>query len=270
MGSAYYGPNSDCYHCTGCGTYRPCDDCTANCCQKNMNEHRRLRRLEDTFKDKAYSAKKYVYDVCQSAVNYLKDNHNINILIKSNDNKNFLEKSKDIIDAMKGKKEEINKEASKIKEDRFKKVKIQKIKNDHKKKMSSINEQFCEKMNKINSENISDIKTIENEIEKKQKEKRELQTKRNEIENKYINVLENFKSEKENRLILEFERKRNEIDLKYAFIDNIIEPEFEYSEGEKTEKNNLLQNIKLIQMFSNKLPNYHIIMKTFGISNYLS
>ena len=45
MGSAYYGPNSDCYRCTGCGTHRPCDDCTANCCQENMNDHRRLRRL---------------------------------------------------------------------------------------------------------------------------------------------------------------------------------------------------------------------------------
>ncbi len=69
---------------------------------------------------------------------------------------------------------------------------------------------------------------------------------------------------------MDFGRKRNEIDLKYAFIDNIIEPEFEYSEEEKNAKNNLLQNINSIQMFSNLIPNYHIIMKNFGISNYLA
>ena len=52
MGSSYYGPNSDCYHCSGCGTYRACDDCSASCCQNNMSDHRELRRYEDRWENR--------------------------------------------------------------------------------------------------------------------------------------------------------------------------------------------------------------------------
>jgi hypothetical protein len=268
MGSSYYGPNSDCYHCNGCGTHRPCDDCTANCCQENMNEHRRLRRLESTFIDKVYSAKQYVYNECKTTVNYLNNNYDIYIFIKNDSNKNYLEKSKDIIEAMKSKKEQIIKDASNIKEDRYERFKIQRIRDDHEKKMTSIRYQFKEKMTMIDNKYF-DVRIQENEIKEKQETKSQLQKKRDEIKNKFDNDFENFKTEKENNLIKVFESKKNEIDLKYAFLQNIIEPNFEYSEEEKNERNYLLQSIKSIQMYSNIIPNYEIFMKKFGISNYL-
>ena len=50
MGSSNYnGPNSDCYHCSGCGTYRACDNCSASCCQNNMSYHKSLRTYEEIF-----------------------------------------------------------------------------------------------------------------------------------------------------------------------------------------------------------------------------
>lgn len=271
MGSAYHGPNSDCYHCTGCGTHRPCDDCTANCCQENMNDHRRLRRLENTFIDKVYSAKKFIYNKCTSTIIDLKDNYNITILINkdNNNNKNILEQSRDILESMKLKKEQIKKEISNIKEDRDKKNRIQRIRNAHKKKMLSISNKFRKSMNKIEME-YSDFKKQEDKIKEKQKEKKELKIEKDEIENKYSNDFDNFKSEKENKLIEKYEIKKKEIDLKYAYLENIFEPNFEYTEEEKNEKNYYLQNINAIQKFSNIIPNYEIIMKQFGISNYLS
>lgn len=268
MGS-YHGPNSDCYHCNGCGTDRPCDDCTANCCQENMNEHRRLRRLESTFIDKVYSAKQHVYYECKSTVNYLNNNYDIYISIKNDSNNNYLEKSKDIIEAMKSKKEQIIKDASNIKEDRFERFKIQRIRNYHEEKMQLIENQFKEKMNKIENEYSIFAMIQENEIIEMQRTKSKLQKQRDEIKNKFDNDFENFKTEKENNLIKVFESKKNEIDLKYAFLQNIIEPNFEYSEEEKNERNYLLQSIKSIQMYSNIIPNYEIFMKKFGLSNYL-
>jgi hypothetical protein len=269
MGSSYHGPNSDCYHCNGCGTHRPCDDCSADCCQTNMNEHRRLRRLENSFIDKVYSAKEYVYKECNSAIHYLDNNYGISILIINDNNKNYLEKSKDILESIKWKKEQIKREASKIKEDKSKKYEIQRIKNAHEEKMKLISNQFSEQMKKIENEN-SDVAIQEDEIKKKKQEKRELKTKKDEIENKYKANFENFKSEKKNLLIQEFNRKKNEIDLKYVDFENIEEPEFEYSEEEKNEKNNLLQNINEIKKFKKIIPNYQYIIYSFELSNYLS
>ena len=47
MGSSYYGPNSDCYHCSGCGTYRACDDCSASCCQNNMSDQASIQGIRN-------------------------------------------------------------------------------------------------------------------------------------------------------------------------------------------------------------------------------
>ena len=62
MGGSYHGPNSDCYHCTGCGTYRRCDDCSANCCQNNMRSHRELRRYEDSFANEVNNCPRYTVE----------------------------------------------------------------------------------------------------------------------------------------------------------------------------------------------------------------
>lgn len=270
MGSSYYGPNSDCYHCQGCGTHRPCDDCTANCCQTNMNEHRSLRSLENSFIDKVYSAKKYIYNECNSAVSYLAVNYGIRIIIYNDNNKNYLEQSKDIIESMRSKKEQIKREASNIKVDRFKYREIQKIKNAHREKMEEIENHFSEKMEEIERKNNSDIEIQEAEIKKKEEIKCKLNNEKNEIENKYKNNYETFKNENENRLIKSFNRKKNEIDLEYSYLDNMIEPDFEYSEEEKSAKKYMLENINEIRKYSRIIPNYQNVIKAFKISNYLS
>lgn len=269
MGSSYYGPNSDCYHCNGCGTHRPCDDCTANCCQDNMNEHRRLRRLEDTFKDKVESAKKYINFESICLLSKLRREYNIFIPVENNDDNDELETVKYIIESMKLKKERIKKDSSNIREDESRKYKIKAIEYKHIEKMELIKNRFCKSIMEIENKN-SDIKIQENEIEKKEKEKSQLQNVKDEIKNKYEKDFDNFKKEKENGLIKMFEKKKNEIDLKYNYLESIFEPNFEYSEEEKNEKNNLLQNINEIKKYSFMIPNYQIVIEKFEISNYLS
>ena len=162
---------------------------------------------------------------------------------------------------MKLKKEQIKKKASNIKEDSDKKNKILRISNAHKEKMLSISNKFRESMNKIEMEN-SDVKKQEDMIKEKQKEKKEsrcpspgllrrLKIEKDKIENEYSNDIDIFKSEKEKKLIEKYEIKKKEIDLKYAYLENIFEPNFEYSEEEKNEKNYYLQNINAIRKFSN-------------------
>lgn len=269
MGSSYEGAHSDCYHCTGCGTYRPCDDCTSSGCQKNMNEHRRLRTLEDNFIKKVDLQKEGIYPKCISAINYLKEYLDLDIIIPNDNNKSNLEKSKDIIEEMKIKKEYIKEKSSSIKEDSSKKEEMEKIKNEHEKKMNEIKNEFNSKKKEIEDSKKSIIQAQRKKINKKENEKKGLETKKDKEENKYNNIFETFKAEQEKKLNEEFEIKKKDIYSKYADLDYNDEPVFDYTEKEKNEKNYLLENIRQIQKISQIIPNYQSFIQNSGLIKYL-
>ncbi len=85
-GSNYHGPNSDCYHCNGCGTNRPCDDCSANCCQNNMSSHRELRRYENNFANEVSKLTDITLNGCNSIIRNLREYHDIYININHENN----------------------------------------------------------------------------------------------------------------------------------------------------------------------------------------
>ena len=95
MGSTYHGPDSDCYHCSGCGTHRRCDNCSADCCQNNMRYHRDLRSYEDSFANEVNNCPRYTVEHCKSVIKDLRYDYDIKIYYDEYDD--YIEQSRHII-----------------------------------------------------------------------------------------------------------------------------------------------------------------------------
>ena len=261
MGSNYIGANSDCYHCSGCGTYRPCDDCSASCCQNNMSSHRELRRLEDRFREEVNQARKNVRDRCVSVVEELRKYYNIRIYY--DEYNDYLEQSRHIIQKLESRKDYIKRQANSVKEDTFVKERLNNLKDRHKNIMDKIRNEFEYKAKKFKMES-EEIKRLNEEIEKKQNIKYNLREERDKIKYKKSSK-EIFKKQQENKFYNEYLIKKNEIDLKYSYLENISYPIKEYSQQEKDLKNALLKKIRRIKNY----PIPECIMQEFGLMNYL-
>lgn len=260
-GSNYHGPNSDCYHCNGCGTYRPCDDCSANCCQNNMYSHRELRRYEDNFANEVSNLIPITLNGCNSIIRNLRECHDIDINI-NHENKFFLffffriNQCNFILDKMREKKQSIKNEILSIKIDNSFEIKINNLKNQHSIKMKKIKEKFNKKKEKI--KNDSEINKLNIIINEKKEKKNKLNDEKNNIDDYQQTEIDNFRNQSDKRLNILFEDKKRKIDLKYRDIENIKEPIIEYTIEEKKEKNDLLYTIRQIQNYKN-----HPMCKSF-------
>lgn len=261
MGSSYNGPNSDCYHCTGCGTHHPCDDCSASCCQSNMSSHREFRRLEDRFSEEVYESTKNVRDRCVSVVDDLRKYYDIRIYY--NEYNDYMEQSRHIIEKLETRKDYIRNQANSIKEDNYVRDRLNNLKNSHRNKMDNIRIDFNNKKKKF-KEISEDMKRLNNEIERKRKEKDNLVDEKNELK-ALKNKKERFKEEQEEIFEEKFMKNKRDIDLKYSYLYNISYPIKEYSQQEKDLKNALLKNIRRIKNY----PIPECIMTNFGLMNYL-
>lgn len=262
MGSSYHGANSDCYHCTGCGTYRACDDCSANCCINNMNSHRALRRLEDRFVEKVNQCPKDTCDYCISKVQNLKKDYDIKIYYEEYND--YLEQSKHIIEKLETRKEFIKKKENSIKEDYFVKYRLKDLECEHKNNMEKIRNEFSEKAKKYKKES-ADIIKLKKEIKEKKKEKNNLIEEKDEINSKKNSQKKKFIDENQKVFEEKFIKEKNEIDLNYCYLQDISYNIKEYSQDEKELKNALLENIRRIKNY--KIPEFFIY--NLGLINYL-
>jgi hypothetical protein len=265
MGSIYYGPNSDCYNCKGCGRSRACDNCSARCCQNNMSDHRQLRIYENSFGSEVNDLRLLTYKKCINIINNLETSHGIYIYITHVFyNFDYIIQSRVIINKMISKKNNIKNEASYINIDHTLEGKINNLVNDHKRKMNKIKEDFNEKVENI--KNNPELKKLNKEIDEKNDEKNKLNNVKINSENyKDIN---DFQSEQIQRLNKMFDENKRYINSKYSKFENIIEPIMEYSIQEKNEKNYLLNYIKGIQKYKD-FPKFKYIINKFKLDYYL-
>ena len=274
MGSYYHGPNSDCYHCNGCGTYHPCDDCNSQSCQNNMSSHRELRRYEDNFADKVNSLIGITRDECISIIKNLREYYDIDINIIQEKKIFFpfnfyifrIFECNLILDKIREKKQSIKNEILSIKIDNSFETKINNLKNQHSINMTKIREEFNEKKEQI--ENDSEINELNEILNEKKEKKNKLIDEKNNIEDYQQTEIDNFRIQNENRLNILFEDKKRKIDLKYKDIENIKEPIIEYTIEEKREKNDLLNIIRQIQNYKNH-PMYKILIEKIKLEEYL-
>ena len=272
MGSYYHGPNSDCYHCNGCGTYRPCDDCNAQSCQNNMSSHRELRRYEDNFADKVNSLIGITLDECMSIIKNLREYHDIDININQRKTNFFffffirIVDCKLILDKIREKKQSIKNEILSIKINNSFEIKINNLNNQHSINMANIREEFNEKKEQI--ENDSEIIELNKILNEKKEKKNKLIDKKNNIEDYQQTEIDNFRIQNEKRLNILFEEKKRKIDLKYRDVENIKEPIIEYTIEEKREKNDLLNTIRQIQNYKNH-PMCKILIEKIKLEEYL-
>ena len=264
MGSSYYGPNSDCYHCSGCGTYRACDDCSASCCQNNMSDHRELRRYEDRFADEVNACPKKILNKLVNIVDDLRRYQDIRIYY--NEENSYIDTARNIISALESRKYYLISQINSIKQDDYvQRIKrnIRTLKNEHEENMKKIRNDFEKKASKLNYVSYTmvrlnrDIKDRKDQISILKDEKYELQNRKNSKEK----FMEEQKSIMENK----FRREKDEIDSEYYYLDNISYPIKEYTQEEKDLKNFYLQKIRNIRYYP--IPEF-FITKT-GLINYL-
>jgi len=264
MGSSYYGPNSDCYHCSGCGTYRACDDCSASCCQNNMSDHRELRRYEDRFADEVNACPKKILNKLVNIVDDLKRYQDIRIYY--NEENSYIDTARNIISALESRKYYLISQINSIKQDDYvQRIKrnIRSLKNEHEENMKKIRNDFEKKASKLNYVSYTmarlnrDIKDKKDQISILRDEKYELQNRKNSKEK----FMEEQKSIMENK----FRREKDEIDSKYYYIDSIPYPTKEYTQEEKNLKNFYLQKIRNIRNY----PIPESLIKGLELINYL-
>lgn len=267
MGSTYHGPNSDCYHCTGCGTDRRCDDCSADCCQNNMRSHRELRSYEDSFANEVNNCPRYTVEHCKSVIKDLRYNYDIKIYYDEYDD--YIEQSRHIIEKLETRKYFIINKANSIKEDNYVKRRLNDLKENHKKNMDNIRKDFDWRVQNLKAVSDDDINNLNKEIDKKENVVYKLRKEKNEIREQKKSSKEIFKEQQEKIFREKWEEKKNEINLKYMYLDNISYPMKEYSQQEKEIKNSLLINIRKIKNYSKKIPNYEYFINNLGLVNYL-
>ena len=265
MGSSNYnGPNSDCYHCSGCGTYRACDDCSASCCQNNMSDHRELRRYEDRFADEVNACPKKILNKLVNIVDDLRRYQDIRIYY--DEENSYIDTARNIISALESRKYYLISQINSIKQDDYVqriKQNIKSLKYEHEENLKKIKNDFERRASKFNYVSCTmerlnrDIKNKKDQISILRDEKYELQNRKNSKEK----FMEEQKSIMENK----FRREKDEIDSEYYYLDNISYPIKEYTQEEKDLKNFYLQKIRNIRYYP--IPEF-FITKT-GLINYL-
>ena len=267
MGSNYNGPNSDCYHCSGCGRDRRCDDCSANCCQNNMSSHRDLRRYEDSFANEVNNCPRYTVEHCRSVVKDLRNYYDI--IIYYDEYNDYIEQSRHITEKLEARKNYIINKSNSIKEDYYVKNRLNDLKENHRKIMDSIKRDFDWKIQNLKSISDSEFENLKKMIEQKKNAIYKIRREKEEIKEQKKSSKEIFKEQQEKIFREKWNEKKNEINSKYRYLDNISYPMKEYSQQEKEVKNGLLKNIRKIKNYSKIIPNYEMFINNLGLVNYL-
>ena len=254
---------SECYSCGPCGG--KCDKCSLDVCINNMENHRKIYRLKDDFCNKIYLALENLYDKCVKIQNNL--NYNYGIYIELTNIYDKIIQSNDFLSKMRIKKEEIQNCINSIKNEieitkKEKRDKINQINNDHEQKIYDTNEKFEKEKKKYEMKDPE----YEEKIKSKKQKLDDLTNLKDNIKIDIDGIVQSFINEKR----IEEEKKLNinksEIDNKYAF----VKKEFKYTENENEFKNQCLNEINKIKLYSSKIPNYENFIKLSKLDKYFN
>lgn len=254
---------SECYSCGPCGG--KCDKCSAHVCLDNMENHRKIYKLKDDFCSKIYYALQNLYDKCVEIQNNL--NYNYGIYIELMNIYDKIIQSNDFLKKMRIKRDEIQNCINRIKNEieivkREKSDKINQINSQHEQNINETNKKFEEEKKKYQ---IKDPE-YEEKIKSKKQKVDDLTNIKDNIKIDIEGIVQSFIIEKR----IEQEKKLNinksEIDNKYAY----VKKEFKYNENEIEFKNQCLNEINKIKLYSDKIPNYENFIKLSKLDKYIN
>ena len=253
----------ECYSCGPCNG--KCDKCSLGVCVNNMENHRKIYRLKDEFCNKTNYALKNLYDKCVEIQRNLNSNYGIYIELTNIYDK--IIQSNDFLSKMRIKKEEIQNCINRIKNEieivkKEKSEKISQINNNHEQKIYEINSKFEEEKKKYEMKDPE----YEEKIKSKKQKVDDLTNIKDNIKIDIDGIVQSFVNEKR----IEEEKKLNinksEIDNKYA----CVKKEFKYTENENEFKNQCLNEINKIKLYSDKIPNYENFIKLSKLDKYIN
>ena len=256
----------ECQSCGACGG--KCDRCGLRCCIDNMEKHNEIFKLKDEFSNKIYYAKNNLIDICNEIKNNLYSNFGINVEISNIIDK--IKQSKNFLFCMENKKQELQNNLDNLTKERaiIKREKLNKINNlnsFHKQKMNEINKEYQEKMKKYE---INESKYEEEKLKKKGI----IQDLIDEKKVVYIDIdsiIESFVKDEKLKAEKEFDFNKEQIDKKYITKEEILTPQI-YNENELQIKNECLNEIKKLNAYSNKIPNFQNWINLYGLNNYIN
>ena len=254
---------SNCNSCNACGG--KCDQCSARVCIDNMENHRQIYRLKDDFCNKVYYALQNLYDRCVEIQNNLNFNHGIYIELANIYDK--IIQSNDFLSKMRIKRDEIESYINRIKNEiecvkREKSEKINQINKDHEQKINETNKHFEEEKKKYEMKDPE----YEEKVESKKQKVEDLANLKDNIKIDIDGIVQSFVNEKRIEEEKKLNIKKNEIDNKYAY----TKKEFKYNENENEFKNQCLNEINKIKLYSDKIPNYANFIKLSKLDKYIN
>ena len=253
----------ECYSCGPCNG--KCDKCSLGVCVNNMENHRKIYRLKDEFCNKTNYALKNLYDKCVEIQRNLNSNYGIYIELTNIYDK--IIQSNDFLSKMRIKKEEIQNCINRIKNEieivkKEKSEKISQINNNHEQKIYEINSKFEEEKKKYEMKDPE----YEEKIKSKKQKVDDLTNIKDNIKIDIDGIVQSFVNEKRIEEEKKFNINKSEIDNKYAF----VKKEFKYTENENEFKNQCLNEINKIKLYSDKIPNYENFIKLSKLDKYIN
>ena len=82
-------------------------------------------------------------------------------------------------------------------------------------------------------------------------------------------IIESFVKDEKLKAEKEFDFNKEQIDKKYITKEEILAPQI-YNENELQIKNECLNEIKKLNAYSNKIPNFHNWINLYGLNNYIN
>lgn len=258
---------ASCNACKGINQYY-CDNCSCNCCQENMKNHRELYYYTDQFPRNVDYAENDLKSKAEQTKNNLSNNYNIYLYQCTcclSHCKNFLNTMKDKYREMENHNSSLNEQIEQNKRS-FENEKIN-LSNNLNYKLKEINN-LCEqkKRNIKNREKKKNDNIIQNIINKNN-EKRNLEKEKKNIQNTNINqIVNNFINKERTQMKYEYEKQKKIIDRKNQIkIENL-----DYTEDEKNLKSYYLNTINNIKNYSNKIPFFDSWIKAYNLNKYIN
>ena len=254
------------YNCAFCSPCKDlglnyCDKCTASCCLENITNHNEIFEYGDRFKNIINNAQNDLYNKSSSISNYLSNNCDIDINLHCNS----IDCNEDFLMKMKKKKNEIKNQINYL-ENQIKKVnenhnmKIKQLNMDHVEKIKICDASFENEKSKYKNEDD------DRELKEKKEEKKQLEN-YNKIHNQNKNeIINNFMNEQQSIAEQDFSNKKNQIEQKYKY----EKVKLEYTEKEIKMKNDYLNEIQNLKLYSDKIPNFFNIIAGFGLNKFIN
>lgn len=253
-----------CMSCQACGGR--CDQCSLDCCIKNMNNHDEIFYLASQFPNKVYSAEGQLQTESNKIKNELQQKQ-----IFLNGNTCCLSHCEGLLNEMQNK---CNEFSNKNKELDYK---IEAEKKSFKQEEKNMADEYNEKINCLKNFQEKEKSWYDKEIEKEKLKSKELATlkesindlnkERENIINTNMNeIANNYINEEQPKIEIEFENGKKSIDEK----NKIIIPNLVYTEEEKKLENDYLNTINNVKNYSDKIPYFDNWIAMYDLKKFIN